>query len=408
MKLRDYQEELSSKACQILDKYKIVYIAMETRTGKTITALSAAKKCGFLRILFVTKKKAIGSVVNDTGHFPDLQVVVINYESLHKIEGVYDLIIVDEAHSIGAFPKPAKRVKDLLQFTKNKPIILLSATPTPESFSQIYHQLFISSYSPFKEYKSFYKWAKDFVKVKKKYIYNREINDYSTADIDKITSLINHLFINFTQEEAGFEYKINEVVLKIKPDPKQIKAIEILKRDLVLPTKSGDTILADTAVKLQNKIHQICSGTVIAESGKSYVITKNKALFIKEYFKDQKIAIFYKFKQEFEILKQLFPHWTSSPEEFQSNKNKTFLSQFQSGREGIRLDSADSIIFYNIDFSYLSYAQARERIISKERKKEANLYWIFIEGGIEEKIYKIVNQKKDYTVHYFKKDFLKK
>ena len=41
---------------------------------------------------------------------------VINYESLHKIPKIkWDLIICDEAHGMGAFPKPsgrAKKVKD--------------------------------------------------------------------------------------------------------------------------------------------------------------------------------------------------------------------------------------------------------------------------------------------------------
>jgi hypothetical protein len=33
------------------------------------------------------------------------------------------------------------------------------------------------------------------------------------------------------------------------------------------------------------------------------------------------------------------------------------------------------------------------------------VYWIFSEGGIEEKIYKVVKSKKKYTVNIFKKDY---
>ena len=36
---------------------------------------------------------------------------------------------------------------------------------------------------------------------------------------------------------------------------------------------------------------------------------------------------------------------------------------------------------------------------------ENNVYWIFAEGGIEEKIYKVVKSKKKYTVNIFKKDY---
>ena len=118
-----------------------------------------------------------------------------------------------------------------------------------------------------------------------------------------------------------------------------------------------------------------------------------------------KIAIYYKFKAEFEALKITFPEFTESPEEFQRSSDKTFLGQFVSAREGIRLDTADAIVFYNIDFSYLSYAQAQNRIVSKERTKEAVLWWVFTIGGIEKKIYDVVCKKKDYTIYYFKRDY---
>ena len=104
-------------------------------------------------------------------------------------------------------------------------------------------------------------------------------------------------------------------------------------------------------------------------------------------------------------MKKVFNNWTDNPEKFQQSNDLIFIGQFISAREGIRLDTADAIIFYNIDFAYLSYEQAKNRIMSKERTKQAFLYWIFSEGGIENKIYKMVTQKKNYTNYYFKKDY---
>jgi hypothetical protein len=34
---------------------------------------------------------------------------------------------------------------------------------------------------------------------------------------------------------------------------------------------------------------------------------------------------------------------------------------------------------------------------------ENNVYWVFAEGGIEEKIYKVVQGKKNFTISHFKK-----
>jgi SNF2 family DNA or RNA helicase len=73
---------------------------------------------------------------------------------------------------------------------------------------------------------------------------------------------------------------------------------------------------------------------------------------------------------------------------------------------GINLSSADVLIFYNIDFSAVQYWQARARLQTLNRTKPAVVHWLFTQDGIEEKIYKAVLKKKDYTTYYFKKDYL--
>lgn len=405
IKLRDYQEDISTQAAKLLNEFKIAYLAMETRTGKTFTAFATCQKYGVKKILFVTKKKAISSIEKDALHFTDLAVTVINYESVLKKSDNYDLIILDESHGLGAYPKPAKRVKDLIEICRNKPIIYLSATPAPESHSQFYHQFYLSSFSSWRNYANFYKWSYHYVAKKVKYLYNREVPDYSEANKEKIKQDIDKYFVKITQKEAGFDVTIEEKILTVPMNMLQINMIERLKRDRIVTGQSGSEIIADTAVKLQNKIHQISSGTVIDENNKGIILSKNKAIYIKDYFKGQKIAVYYKFKQEFEVLKSIFDNWTDCPDSFQKGENLAFFSQFVSGREGIRLDTADAIIFYNIDFSYLSYAQAKDRIVSKERTKQAILYWIFSEGGIEQKIYEVVKNKQDYTNFIFRKEY---
>ena len=84
MILRDYQIEIVNKGKTILNKFGIVYLAMEVRTGKTATALTIAND--FKRVLFITKKKAIQSILDDFSALNyKYELVVINNESLHKI-----------------------------------------------------------------------------------------------------------------------------------------------------------------------------------------------------------------------------------------------------------------------------------------------------------------------------------
>jgi SNF2 family DNA or RNA helicase len=400
IKLRDYQIDIAKRGGLILEKFGLLYLSMEVRCGKTLTALSIAEP--YNNVLFVTKKKAISSIENDYELLnPSYKLTVINYESLHKVNDNFDLVIVDEAHGLGAFPKPSKRVKDLMPKCRNKPIIYLSGTPSPESFSQLYHQFKISSNSPFYRWPTFYKWANEFVTIERKMIAGNFINDYSNARKDKIDEFCKHLFISYTQQAAGFTNTIQEEVLHVRMKPVTKHLIKTLSKDLVIQGKD-EVILADTPVKLQQKIHQLSSGTIKFESGNTKVIDYSKCEFIKRNFKGQKIAIFYKFKAEFQALKETFPNWTNEIEEFNNNKESVFLVQILSGREGINLSVADSLIFYNIDFSATSYFQARDRLTSKTRTKDNKVYWLFSIGGIEDKIYKCVKNKSDFTNAHFK------
>jgi hypothetical protein len=405
IQLRDYQEQISNKAKILLDEYKIAYLSMQMRTGKTLTALAAAWKYGAKDVLFMTKLKAIESIKKDYELLnPSYNLTVQNYEQSHNINGNFDLIILDEAHSLGQFPVIAKRTKDLKKICASLPIIYLSGTPTPESYSQIFHQLFVSSYSPFPA-KSFYAWAKEFVNIKKKYFFNRAINDYKDANKKLIDDHIKHLFLSYTQDEAGFKAEVKEHILYVPMKELTYKAAYTLIKDRIILRRNGNEILADTEVKLMQKLHQIYSGSVLDEEGQMICFDDCKAAFIKKKFAGKKIAIYYKYRAEENLIKQHFENVTSSPEEFNNSNDKVFISQVQSGREGVNLSTADCIVMFNIDYSAVSYFQARERMQFKERQNNSEIYWIFSLGGIEEKIYKAVSNKKDYTLSYFRKDY---
>jgi len=154
------------------------------------------------------------------------------------------------------------------------------------------------------------------------------------------------------------------------------------------------------------KLHQIYSGTVKFESGNSMVLSTYKADYIKERFKKNKIGIFYKFVEELNALKQAFgDDLTTELEVFDKTDCKVIALQIVSGREGISLRNAEYLLFYNIDFSATSYWQARDRMTTKDRGYN-KVYWIFSDCGIEHDIYKVVNQKKNYTKSHFEKTLL--
>jgi hypothetical protein len=383
---------------------------MEVRTGKTLTALETAKLYGAKRVLFLTKKKAISSIQNDYNNFGyDFELTVTNDESMHKIEqpSQYDLIIHDEHHRFGAFPKPGLATRTYKQMFGSKPMIFLSGTMTPESFTQVYHQFWVSHHSPFKHYVNFYRWADDYVNKFQKKINGFLANDYSKGNELKIMAAIAPYVITFTQQQAGFSTEIEEEVIHIDMSDKTKMIVKKLEKDLVVEGKD-EVILADTPVKLMQKLHQLWSGTVKFESGNSMVIDTTKAEYIKNRWHDKKIGVFYKFKEELNALSQVFgsENLTTELDKFDNGDFKVIALQIVSGREGISLKNADYVVFYNIDFSATSYWQARDRMTTMSRKFN-KVYWLFSIGGIEDKIYKAVKAKKKYTINIFKKDYEK-
>ena len=408
IQLRDYQKSIVEKATEVIKNKGFVYLAMEVRTGKTLTSLSVATKLRAKKVLFITKKKAISSIIKDYELLePSFYLHTINYESLHKVhyDLDWDVIILDEAHSMGAFPKPSKRARDVkMRIIKSKAkVILLSGTPTPESYSQIYHQVYGIPTNPFVGFPNFYKLAHAHVKITERMINSLRIRDYSHG-LPTIMDKMKPYMIAYSQKEAGFKVNTTEKVLEVEMEKTTYKLANQLKKHLVIEGKR-EVILADTPVKLMMKLHQLYSGTIKFESGNAEVLDNSKARFIRSQFKDMKVGIFYKFKAELKALKEVYGDDITTELSVFEDTDKSIALQIVSGREGISLRQAKCLVYYNIDFSATSYWQSRDRMTTKDRL-ENDVYWIFRRGGIEQKIYKAVTNKKDYTLSHFKKDLL--
>jgi hypothetical protein len=446
IELRPEQRPKCDEAKIILAKYGVVYIAGEVRTGKTPISLMTAHEIGWKRVCVLTKKKAIPGFKKFNPEYLFQKLTIINYinnaKNIDNLVRDYDGFIVDEAHNLGAFPTPGKSTTAIKNLIQNKPVIFLSGTPTPEGYSQIYHQFWVCNHGPFQRYwnpkgklSGFYKWAKDFVtqyeykddegntrfRVNQRILYGNTVNDYSEAKETKVKAAIHPYFVYLTQQEAGFTSFVDEEIIKVPIDKRLYQLMKILKKDKYYRMKCGDEVIVDTSVRMQSLFHQLSSGTLnitIIEKPKpgqpvtlkrkkkqiKHSLDESKAWFIKSKFAGKKIAIFYKFVQEGVILRKVFENNTSDEEIFNSSTDKVYICQMISGREGVNISTADDVVMYNIDFSATTYWQIRSRMQEKNRIKVSKLWWIFSTHGIEMKIYKAVCDKKDYTLSYFKKD----
>lgn len=415
MQLRDYQNDIAGRAAEMLRLRGVCYLSMQVRTGKTFTAMHACSLYGAKRVLFVSKLKALGSIKMDyqvmQGAGAGYSIEFANWESLHKVthpaDG-WDVVILDEAHGMGQYPKPAQRVLAVRRI-QSRAWLLLSGTPSPETSVQLFHQFHAIRRGPWMDYPNFYKWFADYGDKWQKYINGFQVNQYNRAkDNARVLADVAPYMITWTQVEAGFKAEVQERIVKL-PMPAAIAwGIRGIRKDGLLRTREGLTVIADTPVKELGKVHQLCGGTIIYGEEKAegvIVADVSKAKWIEREYGARRVAVFYKYKGELQALDQVLGKGCETPEAFNAAQGAARIYlQIASGREGVNVSTADALVMYNIDFAAVSYWQARARIQTFDRSEPALVVWLMFDGGIEEKIYAAVMEKKDYTLQHYRRD----
>lgn len=331
-------------------------------------------------------------------------------------EGI-DTIIVDECHRLSAFPRPSGAQECIRKMAKGKKVLLLSGTPNPESHSMFFHEFQISERTPWAQYKNFYAWAKDgYVNIKDKMVNGLKVTDYSEGNKDRILRDISGYTVTLTQQEAGFETNIDERTLFVQMTDKTAKLIRDLKRNRVVgisripleqtrrPADGSNNpteLIAETPADLLNKIHQLAGGTIKIDDG-YYIVDRSKAEYLASTFRNRHYCVFYSYKAERDLLKAILgSKVTEDWQEFQATPDSIFIGQIRSVREGIRLDTAEFSVFYSMEYSYVSYAQGINRIVSKERSNASKIYFLTSQCKIEQMILDCVHNKKDFTLSVY-------
>ncbi len=384
----------------ILDKFNIVYIAAQTRTGKTLASIFLLKN-DYKNILVVTKKKAISSWLSDLELSNTSNFEVINYESIHKLKKKdFDVIILDESHSIGSYPKPSIRAKNIKEIAKDKKIVYLSATPSAETYSQIFHQFWISSFSPFSE-SNFYKWYKNYGQDDCIMIQGRIRKRYKKIYVDVIMDKIKHLMVSMTKIEAEFDILVQEQIHLIQAPNHLIQAIKYFEKYKSL-TIANYKIQADIPSSIINKTHQLSGGTIKIDEQISIFISLHKVNYLLNHFQDDnKIVVLCNYVKERELLLKKLPNSTHNVDKFKNESYKYFVGHIKTFSEGVDFSYASCMIIYSLNFSATTYLQSKERLANKKRTKAIVVHYLFTKDTLDEYIYKAVTNKINFTSRYY-------
>ncbi len=385
-----HQLEISQHGYEILKNNGLVYLAMEERTGKTLTAILIAEMSKAETILVITKKKALEGWDKTCKEYNITKsYTCINYQSLHKISRSFDLIILDEAHAnLSMYPKVGTAWKNTYKFTKDKPIIYLSATPSAQTYAQLYHQLKLSSWSPWIKYKNFYEWHRKYGIEKLIWLGSRQVKQYN--DVKSIVyDEAKHLFITHTRKELGFEHEPNDIIHKIELCSDTKVLYNDLNKHGVIELSEDITYIADTPMKLLQGLYQLEGGTLKLDDYSICLANLEKINYIKDNFGDSlDLVIFYNFKQEEIKLRQCFKYAT--------------ILQATSFAEGVDLSQYETLVIYSMDFSTARYSQRRARQANINRDTPIDVHYLLIEGGISEQVYNTVAvNKTNFIDKYF-------
>ena len=408
MTLYPHQEIAKESLLAILEQNSFAYLHGAERIGKTLAIMSVAKELGVESVMFVTVKKAIPSIEQDykVGEF-EFKLGVINYESVHKIDGKVDMIVYDEAHKLSSQGRQNKTVKACLALNQRmqpKYRIGMSATPHSESVGQLYHQFKVLGF-PFPHHMRTHNISHQ--------TYGIPNLVYRSGGIQQETYKewkpeFKNLFepYMFAMDRYDAEFDIPQVTLtkvpcEMHPELKNYY-YEIVSRDV------HDDLIIDSDIKRFAKSKQLCGGTIIMDSGEKHIYGhRGKINAITNIsFQKQKIAIYCHYRAEIELLKGLYSGMaTEDYQEFKDNPDmKFFIAQQTSGAFGIDLSFCDAHIIYSFSYSGTVFEQSTNRMLNKKRKEQANVFVLVTKNSLENRAFESVSQKRNYNIASYRKD----
>lgn len=397
---REHQVRISKEALQVLAEYGLVYLAMEERTGKSITAMLMAEACKSVNnVIIVTTKKALDGWKETLDKFPHEKVYTLtNYHSAHKAAGKFQLAILDEPHKyISGYPKTSTLWSNVFKLVFGLPIIYCSATPYAQGPQLLVNQFKLSAWNPWKRFASFYDWFKAFAERDEngdlpttKISPTQTVIDYSKVKAEEAIAQVKHLFITYTRKQLGFEQEPEDEVHFIELAPKIREIYNTIAKDKAIEfthSESGKDykLICDSSAKLRWALHMIEGGTLKIDDEYINLGNNEKADYILKTWGDTKdLAIMYHFKADYLKLSKMF-------------KNAG-LFQASSYAEGVDLSHYRHLVIYSQNHSTAQHTQRRARQANMNRKEEIKVHYILVKGAASHKAYKAVSLNKQNFV----------
>ena len=325
---------------------------------------------------------------------------VINYELAFRRKGLLSLhnigLLLDESSEIQN--EQTKRFR-FIKKLDYKSVVLLSGTPTGGRYERLWSQLHLLGWKISKELF----WSQFIA-----YHYeDREgfplliIDGYK--NVDRLKAKMAAYGCIFLKTEDVFELP-EQVFIDIKVA--RSKEYSIFKKDRLIEIDAqGEkkTLVGDSVLKEILYLRMLAG---------AFNMAKYEALEDIFNSTDGRIIIFYNFKLEYDAIKSYsdkagrpFAYVNGSGRDigaYEDFDNSVVAVQYQAGSMGLNLQKANVTVYFSPPLESIKYEQSKKRIHRIGQNSRCIYYRLITAGSIEERIYAVLAERKDYTDALFK------
>lgn len=182
----------------------------------------------------------------------------------------------------------------------------------------------------------------------------------------------------------------------------------------------NEVVTASIALTKMMKLCQIAGGFIKDEDGIAHFVHNDKLEAMDEIIDELKesgvdrIVIFARFRWELEQIRKRLTSWpvyeisgrikdpnqTKLAVELFNSDGGIMVCQSAAGSESLNLQSANYMIFYSIDYSYIHHVQARGRILRYGQKKTCYFYQLRARGTMDNAMYRALGEHHDANAEF--------
>lgn len=366
----------------------------------------------------LTNRTAYGEFLQTVEVYDYLTVIgVINYELAFRRPELAKLkeftLLLDESSLIQN--EQAKRSKFILNKLKPANVILLSGTPTGGKYEKLWSQLHLLGW-----------------KISKKLFYNSFVRyhyeDKQGFPIMIIDGYKNLARLKLKMRIYGCVFMKTEEVIDLPEQTHNTikvpisKEYRIFRKDCIVAV--GGTYVEDCGQSFHGDTKLVGGTELVGDT------TLTKMLYERQlcgqYNKDKlqafrdlvestsdRLIVFYNFWDELCALENIVCEYARpysvvngngrDLKSYEEKENSITFIQYQAGAMGLNLQKANKIVYFTPPLSSELFEQSKKRIHRVGQKKPCFYYYLTCKGSIEEKIYKTLKMRRDYTDKLFEK-----